>query len=88
MVSTPVEVVMWRKLTVMTGSTRLVIFTWEMRAAGRSLSVSPVVMYMTRVVEGAWSDCLAGTAVRLKLASVRKAVTLFAASGFAKVAWV
>ena len=58
------------------------------QAAGRSLSSSPVVMYMVSVVEGALSDCLAGAVVRLKFASSRKAVTLSAASGLAKVAWV
>ena len=71
-----------------TGPICLVMFPSVVQAAGRSLSTSPVVMYMMRVVEGALSDCLAGTALRLKFDSARKAVTLSAASGLAKVAWV
>jgi hypothetical protein len=82
-VSTLVEAVMWWKLTVVTGPTLLVTFPWEMRFDGRSFSVSPVVMYMTRVVEGEWSICLAGAAVRLRFASVKKEVTLSAASELA-----
>ena len=58
------------------------------RADGRSVSSSPVVMYMVSVVEGALSDCLAGAVLRLKFDSSRKAVTLSAAAGLAKVAWV
>ena len=43
---------------------------------------------MVSVVEGALSACLAGAAVSLRLDSSRKEVTLSAASGLAKVAWV